>query len=66
MSVLNYMEKQKNRIRTRHEGETFFFGGEVEGLRVETRSAYDILDELNALDGLNTCERLAANCCFVR
>ncbi len=60
MTVLNYIARQRERISKRHEGETFLLGREGEDFRLETRTALDILKELNAVEGLNVREREAA------
>lgn len=58
MTILNYIEKQKERIRDRHTGDTYIiFGGEKAPVY---RSARDILAEIDSLDGLNLNERAAA------
>lgn len=54
MTVLTYFERQKERVRTRHDGETYLMSG---GEYVQIRDAKEILDEINALDGLNTAQR---------
>jgi len=54
MTVLTYFARQRERIREKHDGETYLFcGGEC----VITRPAQEILDEINALDGLNAAQR---------
>ncbi|MDE7163574.1 MAG: hypothetical protein K2O44_05810 [Clostridia bacterium] len=57
MTVLNYMAMQKNRLRRKHTGETFLLGRDDEAVPVLSRSAYDILNEIDAMQGLNTNER---------
>jgi len=54
MSVLNFMEVQKQRIRLRHIGDELFLGGEGETL---FRPAEQILKDINAMPGLNLKER---------
>lgn len=59
MTVLNYMKRQREKLIEKHFGETFMCcGGET--VEVTSRSAYDILNEINAMQGLNLKERLAA------
>jgi len=54
MSVLNYMEVQKQRIKLRHIGDELFFCGESETL---FRPAEQILKDIDAMPGLNLKER---------
>ena len=60
MTVLNYMRKQRERIVARHLGETYLIGAGGEAVEVEQRSAYDILREIDKMQGLNVKERMAA------
>lgn len=60
MTVLNYMRMQREKIAARHEGETFLLGPDGEAVEVEQRTAYDILREIDAMQGLNVKERLYA------
>lgn len=60
MTVLNYMAKQRARIAAKHSGETYFFGSFGEAVEVEQRTAYDILKEIDNMQGLNLKERIAA------
>lgn len=60
MTVLNYMRMQREKIVARHEGETFLLGSDGEAVEVEQRTAYDILREIDAMQGLNVKERLYA------
>ncbi|MDE5766735.1 MAG: hypothetical protein K2I17_06175 [Clostridia bacterium] len=59
MTVLNYMAMIKNKLREKHNGETYLFGRDVEAMPVQSRSAYDILGEIDAMQGLNKSERTA-------
>ncbi|MGN1060388.1 MAG: hypothetical protein ACI4QN_01525 [Candidatus Coproplasma sp.] len=55
MNVLNYIRKQGERIRDRHEGDVcVYFKGESAPV---CRSAVEVLEELNNLEGLNESER---------
>ena len=59
MTVLNYIKRQRDKVIERHMGETYFnCGGET--VQVPARSAYDILREIDAMQGLNVKERLYA------
>lgn len=59
MTVLSYIEQQRERIRAKHEGDTcVIFKGETAPV---CRSARDILAEIDALEGLNLNERMYAN-----
>lgn len=60
MTVLRYMAKQRERLIARHTGETFLFGAGGEAVEIEQRTAYDILREIDSMQGLNVKERLAA------
>ena len=55
MNFTAYIERQKNIIRSRHEGETFLIEKGEEIRLDETQLA---LDKLSALQGLNKRERL--------
>ena len=54
------MRKQRDRIISRHAGETFLFSQDGEAVEVEQRTTYDILREIDAMQGLNVKERFAA------
>ncbi len=58
MTVLKYITMQKNKLREKHTGETYLFGRDVEAVPVQSRSAYDILNEIDAMQGLNKSERV--------
>ncbi|MDE6373910.1 MAG: hypothetical protein K2L72_05355 [Clostridia bacterium] len=60
MTVLKYMAEQRNRLREKHAGETYLFGNGIEGVPVPARSADEILEEMEKLQGLNKSKRLAA------
>lgn len=60
MTVLNYMRMQKERIVARHFGETFLLEEGGEAVEVTQRTAYDILREIDRMQGLNVKERIAA------
>lgn len=61
MNFTAYIQKQKNRIRARHEGELFLVSaGEVCPLR----STEEIMAEMNNLEGLNVKERESASSIF--
>lgn len=56
MTFTAYIQRQKNIIRTRHEGETFLIQkGEVINLNESER----LLSDLSSLKGLNTDERMS-------
>lgn len=57
MTVLNYMARQRDRLREKHNGETYLLGSDGEAVPVDARSVYDILGEIDAMRGLNTRER---------
>lgn len=61
MSILNYIAMQGQKIKNRHVGETFLFGEEGDAVIVNTRSVTEILNELNAMQGLNVVERERAS-----
>lgn len=61
MTVLKYMEKQRERIVARHAGETFLCCAGGETVEVPQGTAYDVLKEIDAMQGLNVKERLYAN-----
>ncbi len=58
MTILSYIEKQRERIRDRHTGDTcvVFCGEEAPAYR----SAREILAEINQMEGLNLKERVEA------
>lgn len=60
MTVLSYMRLQREKIVARHSGEMFLFGADGEAVEVPQHTAYDILREIDAMQGLNLRERLAA------
>ncbi|MDE7379651.1 MAG: hypothetical protein K2N14_01240 [Clostridia bacterium] len=64
MTVLKYMAMQKDNIIKKHLGETFLYTGGSEGVQVVEKSAYEILREIDAMEGLNVKERMSArfNC----
>ena len=58
MNFTAYIERQKNIIRRRHEGETFLIdNGEIIPLPDRDR----LLNELDAIRGLNVFERIKSN-----
>lgn len=58
MDIFNYFEMQKRRIRDRHAGDTcIVFGGDSAPV---CRTAWEILAEIDAMQGLNTRERYSA------
>lgn len=57
MTVLNYMAMQKNRVREKHSGETYLLEKDEEAVPVMSRSTYDILNEIDSMQGLNMRER---------
>lgn len=59
MKVMNYIAMLKNKLREKHTGETYLCGKDVEAMPVQSRSAYDILGEIDAMQGLNKSERTA-------
>ncbi|MDE5789084.1 MAG: hypothetical protein K2H78_01575 [Clostridia bacterium] len=59
MTVLKYIAIQKNRLREKHTGETYLLGRDEEAVPVQSRSTYDILGEIDAMQGLNKSERTA-------
>ena len=72
MTVLNYIREQKRKLEEKHMGETFLciageepIGmGEATGDCAQTggtRSAWDILREIDAMHGLNVYERERAS-----
>lgn len=60
MTVLNYMAKQRESIVAKHAGETFWVNGDEDAVEVPQRSAYDILREIDEMQGLNLKERFYA------
>lgn len=60
MTVLKYMAEQRNRLREKYAGETYLFGDGIEGVPVSARSAGEILEEMEKMEGLNRKGRLAA------
>ena len=54
------MRMQRERIVAKHFGETFLFGDGVGAVEIEQRTAYDILNEIDNMAGLNLKERMAA------
>ncbi|MCM1438432.1 MAG: hypothetical protein NC131_04380 [Roseburia sp.] len=60
MTVLKYMERQREKVAAKHMGETYLFGGDGEAVELPRRSAYDILSEIDAMRGLNVKERFYA------
>lgn len=60
MTVLNYMAMQRERIVAKHAGETFWVTADEEAVEVPQRSAYDILREIDNMQGLNLKERFYA------
>ena len=72
MTVLNYMKEIRERIAERHIGETFFVSADGEAVKLSggaektesavkpRRTVYDILREIDAMQGLNLKERIAA------
>jgi hypothetical protein len=55
MNFTAYVDRQKNLIRQRHEGETYL----IDNSKVfVVRDSEEILVEMNALKGLNKAERL--------
>ncbi|MDE6850060.1 MAG: hypothetical protein K2J54_01905 [Clostridia bacterium] len=60
MTVLNYMAKLRRSIEAKHVGETYLLGADGEAVEVPQRSTYDILSELDAMQGLNVKERFYA------
>ncbi len=60
MTVLNYMTKIRKSIEAKHLGETFLLGADCEAVEVPQRGAYDILREIDQMQGLNVKERLYA------
>lgn len=62
MTVLNYMAKQRDRLRDKHIGETYLLDKDGEAVPVDARSAYDILGEIDAMQGLNMRERFTDYC----
>ena len=54
------MRMQREKIAARHSGETFLFGAGGDAVEVPQRTAYDILREIDAMEGLNLKERMAA------
>lgn len=61
MTVLNYMRKLRKDIEAKHIGETFLLNAEGEAVEVPQRSTYDILSEIDAMQGLNVKERFYAD-----
>lgn len=61
MTVLNYMRKLRKDIEAKHIGETFLLSAEGEAVEVPQRSTYDILSEIDAMQGLNVKERFYAD-----
>jgi len=58
MTILNYFEREKERIRDRHTGDIcVVFGGEE---APACRTSREILEEINNLEGLNVKERVEA------
>lgn len=58
MNFTAYIERQKNLIRSRHEGETFLIEkGEVIPIQDRER----LLSELDNMRGLNVLERILCN-----
>ena len=58
MNFTAYIEKQKNLIRSRHEGETFLIeDGEI----IPIPDSQKLLNELDAMRGLNVFERIATS-----
>ncbi len=60
MTVLNYMAMQREKIAAKHVGETYLYGTDGEAVQVPQRSTYDILSEIDSMQGLNLKERLYA------
>lgn len=60
MTVLKYFAEQRRKIEAKHEGETFAYGLDEEAVQVTARSTYDILKEIDGLQGLNVKERMLA------
>lgn len=54
MNFTAYIQRQKNIIRSRHEGETFLIEN---GEAILIPDSQKILNELDALNGLNVFER---------
>lgn len=59
MTVLQYMKKQRDRVRSKHAGETFLCGHE-EPVPLPERSARDILREIDNMEGFNVKERYSS------
>lgn len=59
MTVLNYMDRQRRRIVERN-GVRASYEEDVLVAGAAARDSYEILAEINALDGLNLRERMAA------
>ncbi len=59
MTVLKYMDRQRRRIVERN-GVCVSCEGEASAAGAAARDSYEILAEINALDGLNLRERTAA------
>lgn len=60
MNFTTYIERQKNIIRCRHEGETFLIeNGEI--IAIPDRDK--LLEELDSLGGLNVFERINGGLC---
>lgn len=57
MTVLNYMANLRERVAKKHLGETYLFGA-GEAVEVPQHTTYDILCELDGIQGLNVKERL--------
>lgn len=65
LNVLNYISAQRQKINSRHQGETYFYGAgcKISPVRCAEqvrRTPADILAEINAMRGLNVEERAAA------
>lgn len=60
LTVLKYIAEQRNKLAAKHVGETFVYGLEEEAVQVRSRSVYDILSEIDGLQGLNVRERAFA------
>ena len=56
MTFTAYIERQKSIIRNRHEGETFLI---EKGESIPLNDSERLLNDLSALKGLNTDERLS-------
>lgn len=61
MNILNYIARQRERVISRHIGETFFVNGE-ESVEIGESEEFDLLKEMASIKGLNVAERLRARC----